>query len=245
MTKAVPFNLHTHTTFCDGADTPQALVEEAIRLGCPKIGFSGHAYTPFDSDFCMSLSDTQAYVETVRNLQQQYKNKIEILLGVEQDFFSPMPTDVYDFVIGSVHYVKTPDGYLSVDDTKEILTDGVNRYFGGDYYALCEAYYHLVAQVYKKTRCDIIGHLDLVTKFNEGDAMFSTEHPRYKNAVKSAINKLKNTGATFEINTGAVARGYRTEPYPQKWILSILQQNQVALIRTSDCHQKEKLLFGL
>ena len=30
-------NYHTHTTYCDGADTPEELVLEAIRLGCPEL----------------------------------------------------------------------------------------------------------------------------------------------------------------------------------------------------------------
>ena len=32
-------NYHTHTTFCDGRDTPEQLVQESIRLGCPTLGW--------------------------------------------------------------------------------------------------------------------------------------------------------------------------------------------------------------
>ena len=42
-------NYHTHTTYCDGADSPEELVLEAIRLGCPEIGFSGHSYLEEDT----------------------------------------------------------------------------------------------------------------------------------------------------------------------------------------------------
>ena len=38
----IPSNYHTHTCFCDGKNTPEEMVLEAIRLGCPEIGFSGH-----------------------------------------------------------------------------------------------------------------------------------------------------------------------------------------------------------
>ena len=54
-------NYHTHTAYCDGKDTPRALVEEAVRLGCPALGFSGHSYTAYDPDCCMSPEGTQAY----------------------------------------------------------------------------------------------------------------------------------------------------------------------------------------
>ena len=42
-------NYHTHTTYCDGANTPEELVLEAIRLGCPELGFSGHSHLAEDS----------------------------------------------------------------------------------------------------------------------------------------------------------------------------------------------------
>ena len=54
-------NFHTHTVFCDGADSPEELVLEALRLGCPEIGFSGRSAacrsgTPAASAFCWALS---------------------------------------------------------------------------------------------------------------------------------------------------------------------------------------------
>ena len=42
-------NYHTHTTFCDGADTPEEVVKEALRLGMTHLGFSGH----MDADICV------------------------------------------------------------------------------------------------------------------------------------------------------------------------------------------------
>ena len=38
-------NLHTHTTYCDGRDTPVEMIESAIAQGFDSIGFSGHSYT--------------------------------------------------------------------------------------------------------------------------------------------------------------------------------------------------------
>lgn len=35
----IPSNYHTHTRFCDGKNTPEEIVREAIRLGCPELGF--------------------------------------------------------------------------------------------------------------------------------------------------------------------------------------------------------------
>ena len=41
-------NYHTHTTWCDGKDTPEAVVVAAIEKGFYAIGFSSHAMLPED-----------------------------------------------------------------------------------------------------------------------------------------------------------------------------------------------------
>ncbi|MBO5371040.1 MAG: PHP domain-containing protein, partial [Clostridia bacterium] len=37
-------DLHTHTTYCDGKDSPEDMVKTAIEKGLRVIGFSGHIY---------------------------------------------------------------------------------------------------------------------------------------------------------------------------------------------------------
>ena len=47
-------NFHTHTTFCDGKDTPEQMVLAAIQKGFSALGFSGHAYFVLDEEISMS-----------------------------------------------------------------------------------------------------------------------------------------------------------------------------------------------
>ena len=61
-------NYHTHTTFCDGRDTPEQLVQESIRLGCPTLGFSGHSYAFYDAA-CMPKENIRPYQAEIRRLQ--------------------------------------------------------------------------------------------------------------------------------------------------------------------------------
>ena len=49
----------------------------------------------------------------------------------------------------------------------------------------------------------------------------------------------------FETNTGAISRGYRTQPYPQDFILEELRRRKMPLLLSSDCHDRRNLLFGL
>jgi len=243
----IPSNLHTHTVFCDGNDTPEELVLTAISLGCGEIGFSGHAFTDFreENPFCMSKENTKKYKEEVNRLKRVYKDKIKILLGLEKDYFSNEKIDDYDYVIGSVHYVYKDGEYLSVDESKEMQVKIAEKYYGGDFYAFAEDYYKLVGDVYYKTKCDIVGHFDLITKFNEGNCLFDTNNPRYINAVDEALKKLLCEDVKFEINFGAIARGYRKTPYPEERILEKIASSGKEIIKTSDCHKKEQLLFGL
>lgn len=238
-------NFHTHTTFCDGKNTPEEMVQEAIRLGCPAIGFSGHSYTSFDESYCMSKEGTNEYKACIRSLQKKYAGKIRILLGVEQDYYSEEPTDDYDYVIGAVHYVKKGKVYLPIDESAERQIEIVNRYYGGDFYGFVEDYFVNVADLYQKTRCNIIAHFDLVTKFNEKGALFDTENPRYRASAVTALEKLMMCPVAFEINTGAMARGYRTEPYPERWVIQMLLRSRITVMQNSDAHSKEHLLYGL
>lgn len=240
----IPSNYHTHTTFCHGADTPEELVQEAIRLGCPAIGLTSHSFTDFDDSYCMTKEGTEAYIAEVRALQEKYKDQIKIYLGVEQDFYSDDPTDAYDYAIGSVHYVKKDGVYLSIDESKENQQNFVAKHYGGDWYAFAEDYFATVAQVYEKTGCQIIAHFDLLTKFNSDGDLFDTKHPRYLAAAEKALEALLKTPAALEVNYGAIARGYTQQPYPETWVLERWLKAGKPVCFSSDCHNRNQLLFG-
>ncbi|MBR0203368.1 MAG: hypothetical protein IJQ56_03275, partial [Synergistaceae bacterium] len=60
---------------------------------------------------------------------------------------------------------------------------------------------------------------------------------------RSAADKLIPTGRPFEINTGAISRGYKTVPYPSREILKYLAANNGKVILSSDSHSKENLMY--
>ena len=59
-----------------------------------------------------------------------------------------------------------------------------------------------------------------------------------------AIWALKGKIPLFEVNTGAISRGYRTSPYPQMEFLRELHICGFCAVITSDCHDAEKLDCG-
>ncbi len=240
------FNLHTHTTFCDGKNTAEEMVISAIESGFDLIGFSGHSYTPFDESYCMSLDDTVKYQNEISRLAEKYKSQIDILCGIEQDYYSNQPTTQYDYVIGSVHafYKEEFDRYFYVDYDAESMLKDIEEFYGGDSLAFAEDYFERVSHVYEQTKCNIIGHFDLLTKFNEKFPMFDESHPRYVSAVDKALARLLPTGAIFEINTGAMSKGYRTVPYPSEDILRKIRLGGGKIIISSDSHACGTLDFA-
>ena len=50
-------NFHTHTTWCDGSDTPEDVVLSAIGKGFSAIGFSSHMSFPGAHDWALDPND--------------------------------------------------------------------------------------------------------------------------------------------------------------------------------------------
>lgn len=237
------FDLHVHSVFSDGKDEPRDIVLAAIEKGVKTLGFSDHSYTEFDERYCIQRDKQAEYMKTVNDLKNEFSGKIKILCGTEQDFYSTAPTRGYDYVIGSVHYILKGGEYIPVDEAADILKQAAKDYFSGDIMSLCEAYFEEVGEVYEKTKCDIVGHFDLITKFNEQEKLFDETDPRYINACKKAVDRIIKNCKVFEINTGAISRGYRTTPYPSDEIRDYIRQKGGKFILSSDSHQKETLCF--
>ena len=218
-------DLHVHTVYSDGHDTPEEIVKAAVERGMTCVGFSDHSYTPFDESYCMKRGSVRDYVSEIGALKEKYAGQIKILCGVEQDYYSDEPTDMFDYVIGSVHYIFADGEYFPIDDSFGRLLAETYGHFGGDIYALADEYYRTVADVAAKTGADVIGHFDLISKFNEGGAFFDESDPRYISAWRRATDALLPLGVPFEINTGAISRGYRTVPYPSSEIIGYIKQN--------------------
>lgn len=240
-------NLHTHTTFCDGKDTAREMVEAAIALGMDSLGFSGHSPYPADipQDWVMQETDVlRRYRQEIIRLRQVYGDRIQLFLGLEQDILSPSPREDYDYLIGSVHALLRDGQLISVDESETVFRQAVAETFGGDPLRFAEAYYAQVAQVHQETGCQIVGHFDLICKFNEKDRLFDTGHPRYQAAALEALNCLRDQDVILEINTGAMSRGYRTAPYPAPPLLRAMRDMGIPICITSDAHSAKDLMYG-
>ncbi len=236
-------DLHMHTVYCDGKNTPEEMVLSAIDKGLFSVGIATHSFTDIDTSYCIKEKDVSVFQKEVRFLKEKYADKICVLCGVEQDYFSNHPTDGFDYVIGSVHYFEVNGKYYDVDRGEKYLVDLIDNVFCGDFYALAENYYQKVGDLVEKTGADIIGHFDLISKFNRDGKIFDEHDPRYKEIYQKAILKLLPANKPFELNVGAIARGYKEYPYPNADMIEFIKKNGGKLIISSDAHNKENIAY--
>lgn len=243
-------NLHTHTCFCDGKNTPEEMVISAIEKGMDVLGFSGHSSSSFDGEGCIPDCDIPKYKAEINRLKEKYKDDILILCGIEQDYYATQPAKGFDYIIGSVHAFHkdgldmSPASFVFVDYNISRLEHAIENFYHGDAVSLAEDYFEKVSHVVEVTKCDIIGHFDLITKFNEKERFFDENNPRYIAAVDKALGRLLKTKAIFEINTGAMAKNLRTVPYPSEAILKKINQGGGKIILSSDSHWTDTVDFA-
>ena len=232
-------NFHTHTNFCDGKNTIEELCEIAIEKGFTALGFSSHSYFHLDEGKTLCEENVDSYLAEIKKAKEKFGDKIEIYAGIEQEYFSPPINRKFDYVIGSSHYVFKDGEYLAVDQNIE---PSIREHFGGSFDAFAEAYFETVSLVGKKIKPDIIGHIDLVSKYMEQGGYEQSKS--YLSNAKAAVDELLKCDAPFEMNTGAMARGFRTTPYPSVEILKMIKDGGGRIAISSDCHNKDFLDCG-
>lgn len=234
-------NYHTHTHFCDGANPPEEIVRRAIEQGFAAIGFSGHGTTPFDLSYCMT--DTEAYIAEINRLKHAYEHKIQIYLGIEEDALAYVDRSRFDYLIGSSHYLRVGGQYLSIDSSPEHFGRCLDA-FGGDVTRLAHAYFGAFCHYIATRKPDIVGHFDLITKYEESQPSILLSDPAYRAVAEHYIGIAADMDCLFEVNTGAMARGIRKTPYPAEHLLTVLKKKNARLILSSDSHHVDTLDFG-
>ena len=238
-------NLHTHTSYADGKDRPEEMIAEAKKRGFDSIGFSEHSFLKYSS-YPNQLTPQKAvlYREEVRALAKKYRGEMDIFCGLEYDFYSEEDVKDYDYLIGSVHYLACETGIYTFDNGLADTRDYVDRHFGGDGLAFAKKYFETVARLPERGCFDIIGHFDLVSKNNDAGCFFDASAPTYLGLGMEAIHALRGKIPFFEVNTGAIARGYKTQPYPAMPFLKEFLACGFGAVITSDCHNRDFLDCG-
>ncbi len=232
---------HLHTKYCDGKDSPEDMALAALDMGLKQMGFSGHMDPPAGVSM-----DIESYMAEIIRVREKYRDSIDIFLGGEMDcLFDAESVSGLEYIIGSTHTLKMDDGEMfSVDDSEEVLKNNCERYFGGDYYALSKAYYETEARIIDRVHPDIIGHFDLVLRFNDSMHFIDEDDPKYYKTALDTLEYLSKADVHFEINCGAVNRGRKKEFYPNTRLLKALREFGGRIVLSGDAHDKDHICGG-
>lgn len=234
------FDLHTHHDRCGHADgTIRDYIESAISKGLDLIGISDHSpyfATREDQPYpfiAMAKSEFPQYVQEVLRLKEEYKGRIEVLLGIESDFF-PEHAQKYraayeryplDYIIGSVHQsngvsIFNKKRWKNLNDRQKIKEK--------------EDYYHLIQQSVHSGMFQVLGHIDAMKGFYPEFSRIPTE------AVEQTMKIIGECNLAIEINTSGKTKDVGGW-YPSDSVLDMALHYGVGVTFGSDAHTPERV----
>jgi histidinol-phosphatase (PHP family) len=236
------FDLHTHHSRC-GHATGQIkdYIESAIQAGISAIGISDHSpYFAHELDqpqpgIAMARSDFPHYIKEVLRLKEKYKDRIEVLLGVESDFY-PEQLELYrasyepfpfDYIIGSVH------------QTRGVSIFNRNRWNNqaeAEQITVKRDYYELILQSAKCGLFQVLGHIDAM----KGYYPLFSNIPGSDKAIDEVLKAVADNDISIEINTSGKTKlcgGW----YPSDAILERALHYGADVTFGSDAHVPERV----
>ena len=222
---------HMHTPLCGHAvGKPEEYVQHALMVGLEEIGFSDHAplVSHRDPGITMDFDQLPQYYKMIEEVQTKFKGKLSIKMAIEADFIPGYEAKTkriledypYDYVIGSVHFIKKW-GFDNPAERKKWNEQDVNQVY--------RDYFDLLRQSAQTRLFNIMGHVDLVKKFGNRPTEDMTDE------IKKTAQVFKESGVAVEINTSGLRKPVK-EMYPSLSHLKIYYQAGVPLTFGSDAH---------
>lgn len=207
-------DVHMHCGFSNDSETrPEDMVESAIAKGLSVICFTDH-YDKDNLDWGdEAIFDVESYFQKMIELQEEYRDRIEIRIGAEigmqpylaeyyQNFIAQHP---FDFVIGSVHSVLEHDVALDFFQ-KHSDPEGYKIYFE-----------EMLQDVQKIKSYDVLGHLDYIVRYsNQGSKGFDLND--YMDIIEEILKQVIAHGKGIEMNMSGLKYGLGA-PHPQPEII--------------------------
>ena len=235
-------SLHNHTNRSDGLCTAETVIRYAIDKGIQTLGFSDHGHTPWFAEGSLPI-DIDSYINENRRLAEKYSDQIEIVCGIESEFDCWQDDPRIQYRIGSRHCTPVGNDHFAVDASSENFREGLNKYYEGDWIALAKDYYSRFPEDVGRCRPDIVGHFDLIRKFNSNSCFFPENSPAYKKIALEAAEAVGKYGVIFEINTQCLARHRRPIFMPANFLLRFFLEKGYPVMISADAHDP-KLLDG-
>ena len=231
---------HLHSAFSSDSETPVVdLIERAIELGIPQICLTDHQDFDMPKRYDPFTFDTDPYFQTLRQLQEQYRDKIRLMIGVELGIQPHLREKLttyinhypFDYVIGSTHLVKRIDPYHA-------------DYFEGrsEKEAHLEYFEETIQVLNTFSDIDSLGHLDYVVRYGP------TKNRNYQwrdfaDQIDTILRFIIDKGIALECNTAGYKAGLG-HPNPTEEILIRYRELGGELLTLgSDGHRPEHVAY--
>lgn len=237
---------HMHSRFSADSQAPMsAMIDAALQKGLRTICFTEHMdydYPPQPGEDSLEfLVDMDGYTKCLFDLKERYKNKIEVLYGIELGMM-PYLADRYqavvekypfDFIIASSHLVNGRDPYYP-----ESYFSGITEEEG--YRAYFET---IMANMQAFSGFHSYGHIDYVVRYGpHRNQNYSYE--KYRDVLEPALKYIIQSGKALEINTGGYKYGLG-QPHPHLDVLKAFKAMGGELITIgADAHAPEHVGFA-
>ena len=231
---------HMHTEFSLDSDAnPRDMIESAIAKGLDAVCFTDHEDKDYISEGNPWTFDVNQYFERMRELQDEYRARIPVRIGVEiglqphlgsyyREYVGQNP---FDFVIGSIHLISLRDPYYK-------------EFFEGrsDAKAYEETFVETYENIRKVEDFDVLGHLDYVTRYGRHKEE-EYSYSRFADIIDQILRYLIEHGKGIELNTAGLKYGL---PYahPHKDVLKRYRELGGEIITIgADAHKPEHVAY--
>lgn len=237
---SLTFDLHTHHERCNHASGEiRDYIEAGIEAGLDIIGISDHS-PYFNSELeqyrpntAMGKSEFKNYVAEVLKLKEAYRGRIEVLLGVESDFFLNKMAKYrkeyvkypFDYIIGSVH---------SVDDLSIFNRNRWKKLNQAEKIAVKDKYYDLIKQSARSGLFQILGHIDAMKGFYPAFSDLKSKE------LEPTLKEIGQQGLAIEVNTSGKMKASGGW-YPSHAILERALYYGIDITFGSDAHSPDRV----
>lgn len=231
-------DFHVHSYFSgDSEESPVNIIERAILLGMKSICFTDHQDFDYNYGGFDFMLDDGKYFAEIGRLKEEYRDRIEVLTGVETGVEPHLGERLreftkrrnYDFIIGSTHLINGVDPWYPEYFDEYGDTEGFRIYFENTLKSLdtCSDF-------------DVYGHLDYIVRYApDGDKNYS--YAKFKDVTDKILIKLISMGKGIELNMGGMYKGMST-PNPNPEILKAYRNFGGEIITVgADAHTADKI----